>query len=189
MQDLDIGITLKLAWEGFTKNAVPLVIGAILVGLLSAFTLGILAGPMMLGYYGMCLKIARGEPVEINNVFDGLQHFGPAFVLCLLLAIGIVVGSIVIIGGLIVVFLAAWAFVIMADGEYDAMAAIRRSAEYNLANIGPVIVFLIVNGVVASIGSAIGGFGALVTGPIANLMLVHGYLRAFRGGALESPLD
>ncbi len=43
---LDIGETLKLGWETFTKNAVPMIVGILLVGIIGAFTLGICLGPM-----------------------------------------------------------------------------------------------------------------------------------------------
>jgi len=67
----DVDSALRLAWKAFTDNAVPLIIGLVIVAVISTVTLG-LAGPVMwLGYSAMALKSVRGEPVEIGDVCFG----------------------------------------------------------------------------------------------------------------------
>ena len=49
----------------------------------------LLGGPLMLGLCGIGLKIARGQPFEVSNLFDGFNQFVPALVANLLMVVGI----------------------------------------------------------------------------------------------------
>lgn len=187
-QALDIGATLKLGWETFTREAVALIVGFVLYVLVLSISMGICAGPMILGYNRMCLRAARGEHVEIGDVFKGFDAFGPSFILAILIGIIVAIGSVLcVLPGIVAGFLLCWAFWFMADGDLDPMSCMRRSSEFAKLNVGPLLVFLIVASIVSSLGGVIGGVGSLVTGPIAMMMMAHGHVRAFGGGGVEQP--
>ena len=46
---LDVGLAFKNGWNAFTADIVPLLVGALIAGILSVITLGILAGPLTAG--------------------------------------------------------------------------------------------------------------------------------------------
>jgi uncharacterized membrane protein len=178
MQPLDIGACLQRGWDTFTANAVPLIVGMLLAGIVSVCTLGLASGPMTVGYSQMCLRAARGEAVQIGDVFNGFSMFGPAFVLMLLLIVMIAVGCVVIVGPLVVAVLFFWAPWFMADGDTDAVSCLKRSMAFTMANLGPVLVFIIVNQIVMQLGNAV-AVGTLLTVPVATAMAAHGFTRAF----------
>ena len=187
---LDIGGALKLAWDAFTKNAVALIVGALLMGIISGVSLGLCVGPMAVGYARLCLKAARGQQAEIGDLFSGFSDFGPAFLMMLIAAIAVGIGMILcVLPGVIIGFALSWAPYLMADGDSDAMSCLKRSWEFSKANLGSVIVFLIVAGIVGGIGGVIGGIGQLVTMPIGQMMVAFGFINVLGGGiGREAPV-
>lgn len=186
---LDIGANLNAGFETFSRCAVALILGLIIAGFISAISLGICGPPMTIGYLRLCVRAARGETVQAGEVFDGFQFFGPAWVLMFLIVFGVIVASCTIVGGIIVAYLFFWAPTMMADGNRDAIDCLKRSYEYNVKEIGPVVVFMIVIAVIMHVGHGV-LLGGLVTIPIASAMRSHGYLRAFAGaddGAASEP--
>ncbi len=176
---LDIGETLKLGWADFTRHPVELIVGTLLVGLLSVVSLGICAPALIVGYYRMCLKAARGEPIVIGDVFSGFPSFLNALLLGLIAAVGVTIGLVLlVIPGLIVCYLIFWAFFFMADGEESPMACIKRSMEYNSAHVGDVLVFVLVAIVIQGVGGLV-PFGSLIAAPVVSAMTAHAFLRAF----------
>jgi uncharacterized membrane protein len=185
---LDIGETLKLGWETFTKNAVPLIVGTLLMALVGGLSFGICLGPMLVGYNKMCLRAARGEQVAVGDVFQGFQQFLPAFVLMLVAGIAIMLGFLLlIIPGFIVAFLFFWAPWIMAENpELGAIDCLKASVELSRRDIGASAIFILVNVIVNAAGGVV-PFGSLVTGPIAAAMAAHGVDRV-RGTAPATPV-
>lgn len=81
---LDIGKALSRAFDVFGKNAGVLIVAGILALLLSSISFGILIGPLAAGLVFIGLKLLRGQPAEIGDVFKKFEKFGPTFLLCLL---------------------------------------------------------------------------------------------------------
>lgn len=176
---LNIGTALKMGWEGFARSAVALIVGTLLVGMVSAVTLGICAGPMLVGYCEMCLRASRGEQVEIADVFTGFSRFGSAFILMLLYGLMVVIGCFLfVLPGLFAAIVFAWSPFVMADGENDPIACLRRSYEFSMQNLGAVVVFLLVAWIVSASGSLV-AFGSLITSPLSQMMMAVGFLRGF----------
>lgn len=177
---LDIGAALNRAWDVFTKQAVPLIVGYLVYTLVIMVSFGLCAGPMQIGYNRLCLKALRTGDAEIGDVFSGFDQFGPAFLLLLLMGLGIGFGAIFcLVPGLLLAVLWQWAPWLMADGDGDLMSCLNRSLEYGRQNLGAVFVFVLVAGLISGAGGALGGLGQLVTAPIGMLMLAHGYDRIF----------
>ena len=189
---LDIGVAFREGWAAFAREAVALIVGFLLFGLVAGLSFGICAGPMTVGYQSMCIRAARGESVQIGDVFSGFSKFGPSFILMLLYGLAVGLGTLLcVIPGLAVAWFCVWATFLMADGDEDAMSCLKRSWEYSKQNMGGVIVMVIVASVVGSVGSAVGGVGGLVTMPLQMMMLAVAYNRAFGSGSgvfAEQPL-
>ena len=124
---LDIGLAFKRAWGLFVKDIAPLLIGAIIAGVLSVLTVGILAGPLLAGLYGMVIgRVRDGRPPRVGDVFAGFDrfwsYFGAAFVLVVLVGLA----SLTIVGGFLLATIWIYVFPLMVDhrmGVSEAMSA------------------------------------------------------------------
>lgn len=118
MTELDYGDLLKktLTVSVRGSNILVLVLGALVLAAGSVLTAGILAGPLALGYAGACLKIARGEPVAVSDLWVGFRRFVPALLLSLIVLLASVVGIMAFfVPGVFVLFCSSLAFMEMAD--------------------------------------------------------------------------
>ncbi|MCD6351311.1 MAG: hypothetical protein J7M26_04230 [Armatimonadetes bacterium] len=88
MGRVNIGEALTTSFQVFLKNIGMLVLGGLLVLVLSFCV--IIMPPLMVGLYIMCLKAARGQTVEIGDLFAGFSKIVPAYVV--VIVIGIAVG-------------------------------------------------------------------------------------------------
>lgn len=68
---LDVGLAFKGGWNAFTADIIPLLVGGLIACILSVVTLGIMAGPLLAGLYGMVLgRIRDGRRAAIGDVFS-----------------------------------------------------------------------------------------------------------------------
>jgi len=196
---LDVGTALSYGWKKFTENAVPLVLIALVLivglffGIIVFFILaralglfGVVLGELGLvalgfifavGIYQAGLEITAGRTVVVSEVFK-TPHFGN-FVACqILVALAVFVGTILcIIPGVAAAILLAFAPFYVLDQGQSATQAIRSSYEIVRANLGAVLVLLIVSYLVYAVGAFICGIGALISGPVALLMISYAYRR------------
>jgi len=89
----------------------------------------IIGGPLTLGLTGYFLRKARGESVEIEDMFDGFKSFFPSFVLYLLLMLFIGLWTLLlIVPGIIKSFSYSMAYFILRDNPgIGALEAITQS--------------------------------------------------------------
>jgi len=89
----------------------------------------VLGGPLLLGFYGYYIKMARGETAKLENLFDGFKMFGSSFLLYLVETIFICLWTLLfIIPGIVKCFSYSMAFFILRDNpEIGALEAITRS--------------------------------------------------------------
>ena len=127
---LDIGLALKQAGRLFLKDIGPLIIGAIIAGLLSIVTLGILAGPLVAGLYGMVIgRVRDGRQPRVGDVFDGFDRFWAYFFAALVLVLLIGLASITIVGGFLLATIWLYVFPLMVDRRLGLGAAMKASKD------------------------------------------------------------
>lgn len=178
-KSLEIEETFRLGWATFTSNLVPLVIGSMIASFVTVISLGLLHGPVWVGLTRMCLNAARGLPVSASEVFSGFSSFPSTFVFGILFMVvaGICLG-LGVLPGLGVLYLFFWAPELIADGESSGpVDCLKRSFELTTANVGPQLVFVLVNYVLGYSGMMV-FLGFFLTWPLAGCVSVHGYLRA-----------
>lgn len=89
--------------------------------------------PMTFGVLVYELKFARGEEVDIKMIFDYYNKFLPIFAATLLIGLASGIGMIfLIIPGIIIALGLQMTLLIMADGEEDPIACIKKS--WNMMN-------------------------------------------------------
>lgn len=178
-QSTDYGLVLKDTFNTLFKseNLVPLALGALIAMVISAVSLGIAAPAMFLGYTKMTLRVARGETVAVGDVFQGFERFGPAFAAGLLALIAIIVGSFVVVGGIILAFLFSFTFILMADKpDLGGVDALKASWSFVLAHIVDALVYVAVSAAISALLSwtVIGGIFAIAFSGLFGALL---YLR------------
>jgi hypothetical protein len=124
---LDISRVLRQGARLFFKDLAPLIIAALITGVLSVLTLGILAGPLLAGLYGMVIgRVRDGRQPQVGDVFAGLARFWSYFAAALVLALLIGLASITIVGGFALATIWLYVLPLMVDrglGLGDAMKA------------------------------------------------------------------
>ena len=127
---LDIGLALKQAARLFVKDLAPLLIAALIAGALSVLTLGVLAGPLFAGLYGMVIaRVRDGKQPEVGDVFDGLQRFWSYFAAALVLALLVGLASITIVGGFLLATIWLYVFPLMVDRGVGLGEAMKASKD------------------------------------------------------------
>ena len=110
--------TLKDTFTRFTRteNLLPLLVDALIVTTVGACTLGVMLPPLMLGYTAMCLRVVRGQQVNIGESFQGMERFGPSLMLGLLVLAAALVGSLALgVGALVAGFVLSYVFCVQSD--------------------------------------------------------------------------
>jgi uncharacterized membrane protein YvlD (DUF360 family) len=180
---LDIGQVFKRGWDLFIKDIGSLIVGGIIAVVLSVLTLGILAGPLFAGLYGMVVNRVRdGKAAEVGDVFGQMDRFWSFFVAALVLGILIGLASITIVGGVLLATIWLYVFPLMVDrrmGLGDAMKASKDMVlERGFWQHCALVIITIV------IGSIANGLLALLATPFVIALTAAAY---FEAGGEERP--
>jgi len=174
---LDIGLALKQAGRLFLKDIGPLIIGAIIAGLLSIVTLGILAGPLVAGLYGMVIgRVRDGRQPRVGDVFDGFDRFWAYFFAALVLVLLIGLASITIVGGFLLATIWLYVFPLMVDKRMGIGEALKASKDLVVAGGFWEHLALVVLGFVIS--SVADGALAIVATPFLIAVVAAAYFVA-----------
>ena len=146
-------------------------IGGIVVLYLIIFSLAytiLLAWPIKYGVSFAYLKAARGEKLEIKNMFDVFQNYWNAVLACLLVAVVVGIGVVFfIVPGIIFACKLAFVPYLIVDKKMEAIEAFKES--WCMTNGYAIQVFLI--GLVA-IPIAIAGLICFIVGIIPAAMWI-----------------
>lgn len=187
--NIDIGAVLRRGYELYKDNITTLLVATLLAGILTMFTLGILAGPMMAGLAMITLGlIDKKQPKpEIGDLFKGFNFFVPSLLFFIAFFAAMMIGSVILgiipILGLILPTLYQLAlgtfamFVIynIVDRKMEIVPAIQASVDTVKANFWIFLALYIVASVVSMIGLVACGVGVILTAPMCGCMLAITY--------------
>ena len=169
--------TLAEAWSLFTNDFVLYVVAGLLMIVVSIVTLGVLSGPMTVGFVQLVERRRRGETCSPTDVFDGFQRFGASLIASFLVGLGIFVGVLLfVIPGILFGCAMAFTFQAIAINDESATGAMARSFEVIKQNPGISIVLLIIVLVLSGLGGAV-LFGTLLTLPFSLILMTLAYDR------------
>src|SRR3990167_6897844 len=144
MASANVGDCLSGAWGIFKNNAITHVVCTLLVMVVASISAGLLAGPMVVGYMRMIEREARGESVQIGDIFRGFDDFVPAFVAGLISSLVVSLGFMLcFIPGLLVMALPPVALFLVARGERDGVAAFNQAWSLVTKNLGSAFFFFL----------------------------------------------
>lgn len=168
---------LKDAWGLFKSDFVLFVLAGLLTILVSVFSLGLLYGPMTVGFIKLVEKCRLGEETSAIDVFDGFSRFGDSLIASFLIAIGVVIGLFLfVVPGLLFSLAMAFTFQAIAIDDETATGGMMKSFAIVTENFALSAVLLVILIVLSLIGSTV-VFGALLTLPFSLILLTLAYHR------------
>jgi hypothetical protein len=182
---LDFGTVFKQSWRLFVKDLGALIIATVVAVALSVVTVGILAGPLTAGLYGMVVgRVRDGKTPHVGDVFDQFDRFWSFFGAALVLFVLVGLASLTIVGGILLA--AAWLYVVplMVDRNMRFGEALGESYRMvKAAGYWEHVAFVLI---VVVIGALAHGLVALLATPfIVVLVAAAYYVAADRTSELE----
>ncbi len=169
--------SLRESWALFKDDVVLYVVATLLMFVISAVSLGVCAGPMIVGFIKLVSKRMRGEEGTATDVFDGFSEFGASLIAMILIGVGVIVGSmLLVLPGVIFAFITAFTFHAIAIDGAGATAAIGQSYTIIKENLAPSFVLLLIVAVLNAIGGSI-IFGSLLATPFSLIVMTFAYQR------------
>ena len=174
---LDVGLTMKQAWRLFVKDIGPLLIAGLITVALSVLTIGILAGPLTAGLYGMVMaRVREGRQPEVGDVFNQFDRFWSFFGATLVLVILIGLAFVTIVGGFLLATIWLYVFPLMVERGMGLGEAMKTSKDMVLENgfwehLALVLILTI-------IGSIANGALALIAAPFTVVTVAVAYYMA-----------
>jgi len=182
---LDIGLAFKQAARLFVKDLAPILIAALIAGALSVLTLGILAGPLFAGLYGMVIgRVRDGRQPEVGDVFSGLDRFWSYLGAALVLVVLVGLASITIVGGFLLATIWLYVFPLMVDRRLGIGEAMKQSKDLVVkAGFWEHLALVLVLFVIVSVAN---GALAIIAAPFVVVAVSAAYfLASERGETLE----
>ncbi|MEA1985551.1 MAG: glycerophosphodiester phosphodiesterase [Euryarchaeota archaeon] len=168
--NMDINDIFSETWQVFKENFVAYIVGTLITALGSIFIVTI--APLMYGLTYMAVKGVRGEKVEINDVFEGFNHFINSWVFVLVAGILLFIGYLLlVIPGIILSILLLYAFPLMVLKGYGGIDAIQGSIGLSKENFVDTLILSVILWVINAIGGSL-YLGSLITVPIALIAAV-----------------
>ena len=192
--------------KGFTlykENFGVLALSSLIACALSAISLGILLGPMMVGLILITLKLLDGASPKPSpgDVFEGFGKFLDSFLYFVVIIVAsillvIVLSIVPCIGSVAGTFasyvlstLLMFALFLIADADKGFWAACQESVEKVKPNFWPLLGLNIVAGLIGSLGGILCGIGAIITFPITACILAIAYRELFSGGSADIEVE
>lgn len=166
---------LKRSWDVFMKDPVLYVIAGIIVIVVGTLTLGILAPALSIGFMQITRDRMQGKPATAGGVFGGMSMFVPSLIALILIAIGVTIGSaLLVLPGLFVAVVTSFAFQFMALENAGIGDSLSRSYRLVMDNLVTVILLIVLLAIINAIGGAV-AVGLLLTTPFTMIAMVIAY--------------
>ena len=164
-------------WRIFAADPMLYVLAGLIVMVLSVFTLGVLVGPLSVGFLYVVVRRQRGEQASAGDVFSGFDKFVSSFVALFIVMIAVLVGCLLLLlPGLVVAlfsFFVLQAIAIEGKGAFDA---IGRSIDLVRTNLIECLVLFLLVSALHAVGSSV-LLGTLLTFPLGMIVTLVAYQR------------
>ena len=173
----DVQGALKESWELFSNDFVLWILAGLILTFGTMFSLGLLYGPLTVGFVQIVEKRRNGEAATAGDIFGGFSQFGASFLAMILLFVGVFIGSLILfLPGLIFAFVMWFCFHAIAIDDLDAIGSMKRSFELVKDNPGLAVVFFIIAMVLGMAGGMV-FVGGILTMPFTMILMTLAYHR------------
>jgi uncharacterized membrane protein len=170
----EIGTCVSAGVSGLKKNFVLHIVVMLVILIVGGFSMGLLYGPMMVGYMRMIKAEEEGGTPQIGDVFKGFDDFLPAFLAAFLGGIAVSIGMMLcVIPGLLIMALPVVAVYFVAMGEKDGINALKRAWPVVKDNLVSSALCAFVLVLVGYLGIILCGIGIILTLPITFIGFYH----------------
>ncbi len=197
--DVRFGEWMTRAWQLYKANFVVLILASLIGMLLSAVTVGVLAGPMAAGMVLIVLRLLDGDATkpQPGDVFQGFTFFvqtllylvvwgAITFAGMAVLNVIPCVGQLLALAGVYALqaFL-MFALFLIVDRKMDFWPASMESIQVVKANFLPFLGLALLAFLLGGVGAVACGLGMFLTMPFCFCLLAVAYREVF-GGTAES---
>ena len=201
--EVKFGEWFEKGFNLYKENISTLILASLIALLLSAVTVGILAGPMLAGVIFITLGFFdKKEPVpQVGSVFKGFDYFLNALLFIIVWGLAVIVVSFILalipclgqLASLFVVY-AVQAFLLfglflIVDKGMEFWPASMESYNKVKTNFWPFLGFAVVTSIIGSIGAVGCGLGLAITAPIQACILTVAYREVFANGEVEQVVE
>ncbi|MBK8766419.1 MAG: hypothetical protein IPM01_18090 [Burkholderiaceae bacterium] len=174
MASVDLGKVISQAVDDYKADFVVHLVATLLVAVIGGATFGLLSGPLIVGYMRLLDKKRRGEKIEIADIFKGFDSFLPGLLVYILGGLAVGIGFMLcFVPGLLLA--PGWmaAFCLVARGESDAIAALKRGWSSSKPSLLMAAVTMLVISILMSIGAIACYVGIFLTLPFGFIAQYH----------------
>ena len=174
MASVDLGKVISQAVDDYKADFVVHLVATLLVVVIGGATFGLLSGPLIVGYMRLLDKKRRGEKIEIADIFKGFDSFLPGLLVYILGGLAVGIGFMLcFVPGLLLA--PGWmaAFCLVARGESDAIAALKRGWSSSKPSLLMAAVTMLVISILMSIGAIACYVGIFLTLPFGFIAQYH----------------
>jgi uncharacterized membrane protein len=165
------------SWQLFREHALTFVLASVLTSLLGALSLGLLAGPLIVGMFSLVRRARQGEAVRVEQLFERFDSFVPSAIALLLVALAAGVGFLLLVlPGVLVLLFASYALQAIAYERLQAVAALKRSVAIARAHFLTTLLLAAAMSVLQSVGGSV-VFGLLLSTPLSFIASALAYER------------
>ncbi len=178
---MDYEALLKNSLNVFKNNAVTLVVG-LLIAIIGSVLIVTIA-PLAYGFTSMAVKAARGEIIEINDVFSGFTKDNVIRSWSFVLIYGVIAGIVGQIASILstivgILFLFTLPLLVIREGTgtegiNGSIEAIKESIEIVKTTPFESVIVYVIMFVLNMIGALLLGVGMLVTIPMSTVLLAY----------------
>ena len=197
--DVKFGEWIEKGFNLYKENFGILVLASLIAVIVSAITVGILAGPMAAGVILIIFQLVdRKEPKpEVGTLFRGFDFFLHSFLFFVIWGIAVFIASLILglvpcigqLASLFVVFVAhallMFGLFLIVDRKMEFWPASVESFNMVKRNFWPFLGFSIVSNLIGSIGAVACGIGVVFTLPIQVCILTVAYREIFDDKAID----
>ena len=198
--EVKFGEWIEKGFNLYKENFGFLVLISLIAVIVSAVTVGVLAGPMAAGVILIIFQLhdRKESQPEVGTLFRGFDFFLNSFLFFIIWGIAIFVASLILglvpcigqLASLFVVFVAhallMFGLFLIVDRKMDFWPASVESFNMVKRNFWPFLGFSIVSNLIGSIGAIGCGIGVVFTLPIQVCILTVAYREIFDGEAIET---
>lgn len=165
------------AWDTFRRDALVFVLASVALSLTALVTLGLLTGPLTVGYIELVRRSRRGEPISVGVIFSRFDSFVASTVALVLICLAVFLGILLlVVPGLLALVFSTYALPAIAHERLGGVEAIRRSIDLVRAHFVRTLAILVVLWLVQAIGGVV-VIALLVTTPFSMILLAVAYER------------
>ena len=197
--DVKFGELIEKGFNLYKENFGILVLVSLIAVVVSAITVGVLAGPMAAGVLLIVFQLHdRKEPKpEVGTLLKGFDFFLNSFLFFIVWGVAIFVVSLILglvpcigqVASLFVVFVAhallMFGMFLIVDRNMEFWPASVESFNMVKRNFWPFLGFSVVSNLIGSIGAIACGIGVVFTLPIQVCILTVAYREIFDGDSID----